>query len=150
MRVVIQRVLQSSVFVDNIQRAKIGPGLLVLLGIEAEDSVHDLEWLTKKIIQLRIFPDENQHMNLDIMTLDSPEILLISQFTLHASTKKGNRPSFIKAARPDVAIPLYEAFAEALSAKGIYVGTGVFGADMKVHLINDGPVTIIIDSKNKE
>ena len=150
MKVVIQRVLESSVFVDNRQHAKIGAGLLVLLGIEADDSVSDIEWLTKKIIQLRIFPDENQHMNLDITTLKSPEILLISQFTLHASTKKGNRPSFIKAARPNVAIPLYEAFAEVLRAKGISVGTGMFGADMKVHLINDGPVTIIIDSKNKE
>ena len=151
MRVVIQRVLESSVFVDKQQQAKIGPGLLVLLGIENNDTEKDIEWLTKKITQLRIFPDENQHMNLDITTQDSPEILLISQFTLHASTKKGNRPSYIRSAKPDFAIPIYESFKDALSTQVQKpIQSGVFGADMKVELRNDGPVTIIIESKQTE
>lgn len=150
MRVLIQRVAEASVTIEGQVKSAIGPGLLVLLGIETEDSAEDIDWLCKKIIQLRIFSDEEDKMNLSVMDIQG-QILVISQFTLHASTKKGNRPSYIKAARPDVAIPLYEQFVDHLSiALGQPVGTGEFGADMKVRLLNDGPVTIWIDSKSRE
>lgn len=150
MRVLIQRVAEASVTIEGQVKSAIGPGLLVLLGIETEDSAEDIDWLCKKIIQLRIFSDEEDKMNLSVMDIQG-QILVISQFTLHASTKKGNRPSYIKAARPDVAIPLYEQFVDQLSiALGQPVGTGEFGADMKVRLLNDGPVTIWIDSKSRE
>ncbi|MGH1435927.1 MAG: D-aminoacyl-tRNA deacylase [Lewinella sp.] len=150
MRVLIQRVTEASVTIEGNVKSAIGPGLLVLLGIENEDAVEDIDWLCKKIIQLRIFSDEEGKMNLSVLDTQG-QILVISQFTLHASTKKGNRPSYIKAARPEVAIPLYEQFIDRLSiALGQPVGTGEFGADMKVRLLNDGPVTIWIDSKNRE
>ncbi len=150
MRVVIQRVTQASVEIEGEIKGKIGNGLLVLLGIEEADTDEDIEWLCGKIARLRIFDDENGVMNLAITAVDG-EVLLISQFTLHASTKKGNRPSYIKAARPETAVPLYEKFKNRLE-KSVYkkVETGIFGAYMKVSLINDGPVTIIIDSKNRE
>lgn len=150
MRVVIQRVSEASVTVQKETVSAIGNGLLILLGVEANDTSVDADWLVKKIAQLRIFSDENGLMNKDILTTDG-EVLVISQFTLHAQYKKGNRPSFIKAARPDVAIPLYEYFVQQLSqAIAKPVATGVFGADMKVALVNDGPVTITMDSKNPE
>ena len=150
MRVLIQRVTEASVTIEGNVKSAIGPGLLVLLGIENEDAVEDIDWLCKKIIQLRIFSDEEGKMNLSVLDTQG-QILVISQFTLHASTKKGNRPSYIKAARLEVAIPLYEQFIDRLSiALGQPVGTGEFGADMKVRLLNDGPVTIWIDSKNRE
>lgn len=150
MRVLIQRVSEASVTIEGEVKSAIGPGLLVLLGIETEDNAEDIDWLCKKIIQLRIFSDEDDKMNLSVVDIGG-QILVISQFTLHASTKKGNRPSYIKAARPEVAIPLYEQFVDQLSiALGQPVGTGEFGADMKVRLLNDGPVTIWIDSKNRE
>lgn len=150
MRVLIQRVAEASVTIEGEVKSAIGPGLLILLGIETEDTTEDIEWLCKKIIQLRIFSDEEDKMNLSVQDIQG-QILVISQFTLHASTKKGNRPSYIKAARPEVAIPLYEQFVDQLSiALGQPVGTGEFGADMKVRLLNDGPVTIWIDSKNRE
>lgn len=150
MRVLIQRVLESSVKVDGKVKSEIGNGLMILLGIEDADNSEDIEWLTSKIINLRIFDDENGVMNKSI--LDSGgDILVVSQFTLHASTKKGNRPSYIKAAKPDISVPLYEYFCRILSDKlGKEVGTGEFGAYMEVALINDGPVTIWMDSKNKE
>jgi D-tyrosyl-tRNA(Tyr) deacylase len=149
MIVVIQRVSESSVKIDGTIKASIGNGLMILLGIEEADDREDIEWLSKKIVNLRIFPDENGVMNKCILDAGG-EILLISQFTLHASTKKGNRPSYIKAAKPDIAIPLYEQMISALELElGKPIGTGEFGADMKVSLINDGPVTIIIDSKNR-
>ncbi|WP_101688684.1 D-aminoacyl-tRNA deacylase [Dysgonomonas massiliensis] len=150
MRALIQRVSQASVTIDNKVKSKIGYGLLVLVGIEDADTEEDIEWLTAKIANLRIFDDENGVMN--ISAIDSnAQALVVSQFTLHASTKKGNRPSYIKASKPNIAIPLYEQFCKALSDKiGQNVQTGEFGADMKVQLINDGPVTIWIDSKNKE
>ncbi|MFD2034594.1 D-aminoacyl-tRNA deacylase [Belliella marina] len=149
MIVVIQRVSESSVKIDGKVKGKIGKGLLLLLGIEDADQQEDIEWLSKKIVNLRIFPDENEVMNRSILDIGG-EILLISQFTLHASTKKGNRPSYIKASKPDFAVPMYEKFIETLQ-KDLEkpIETGVFGADMKVALVNDGPVTIIIDSKNK-
>ncbi len=150
MRVLIQRVSEASVTIEGEVKSAIGPGLLVLLGIETEDNAEDIDWLCKKIIQLRIFSDEEGKMNLSVLDTQG-QIMVISQFTLHANTKKGNRPSYIKAARPEVAIPLYEQFVEQLSiALGHPVGTGEFGADMKVRLLNDGPVTIWIDSKNRE
>lgn len=150
MRVVIQRVKEASVTIDQQIKSKIDEGLLVLLGIEPDDSPEDIEWLSNKINKLRIFSDEEGLMNKSIQDI-SGSFLVVSQFTLHASTKKGNRPSYIKAAKPDVAIPLYEAFVDYLSKiSGLKVLTGTFGADMKVALINDGPVTIIIDSKTKE
>jgi D-tyrosyl-tRNA(Tyr) deacylase len=150
MRVVIQRVTESSVKISGEVKASIGKGLLVLLGIEEADDDTDIEWLCGKISRLRIFPDKNGVMNLSVMEAQG-EILLISQFTLHASTKKGNRPSYIKAAKPETAIPLYEKFILQLQKEtGRKIFTGEFGADMKVSLINDGPVTIIIDSKNSE
>jgi D-tyrosyl-tRNA(Tyr) deacylase len=150
MRIVIQRVSEASVVIDKSKVAAIDNGLVVLLGIVEDDTQDDIDWLCKKIVNLRIFPDENNVMNTSI--LDSKgDLILVSQFTLHASTKKGNRPSYIKAAKPDVAIPLYEEFINALQLElGKPIHTGEFGADMKVHLVNDGPVTIIIDSKNKE
>ena len=146
---VIQRVSESSVKIDGKIKAQIGLGLMVLLGIEDADGPEDIEWLSKKIVNLRIFPDENEVMNRSLLDVNG-DILLISQFTLHASTKKGNRPSYIKAAKPDVAIPIYEKMITALEAElGKSIGTGEFGADMKVSLINDGPVTIVMDTKNK-
>ncbi len=150
MKVVIQRVSQASVTIDGALKAAIGKGLLVLAGIEDADAAEDVHWLCNKICNLRIFNDEKGVMNVSVKE-NSGEILLVSQFTLHASTKKGNRPSYIKASKPPVAVPLYEAFIKQLELElGKPIGTGEFGADMQVALINDGPVTIIIDSKNKE
>ncbi len=150
MRVVIQRVAHASVAIDGQVHAAIGQGLLILLGIEHEDTAEDADWLAKKISALRIFNDEQGLMNLAINDMRG-EFLVVSQFTLHASTKKGNRPSFIRAARPEHAVPLYEYFASTLQqVAGLPVQTGVFGADMKVALLNDGPVTIYMDSKQKE
>lgn len=150
MRLVIQRVSNASVKVNEVMLSSIKRGLLILIGIEEADSQEDADWLAKKVTGMRIFEDEAQKMNNSILDIDG-EILVVSQFTLHASTKKGNRPSFIKAAKPDKAIPLYEYFVEALS-KNIKkpIQTGEFGAMMQVELINDGPVTILIDSKNRE
>lgn len=146
---VIQRVSESSVKIEGKIKAQIGLGLMILVGIEEADGPEDIEWLSKKIVNLRIFPDENEVMNRSLLDVNG-EILLISQFTLHASTKKGNRPSYIKAAKPDIAIPIYEKMIVALETElGKSIGTGVFGADMKVSLINDGPVTIVMDTKNK-
>lgn len=150
MRVVIQRVTNASVTVESKVVAEIQKGLLVFVGIEEADSQEDLDWLVTKITQLRIFNDENEVMNLSVQDIDG-DVLVVSQFTLHAATKKGNRPSYIKAAKPDIAIPMYERFVKALESKlGKKVPTGIFGADMKVLLLNDGPVTIQMDSKNKE
>ena len=150
MKVIIQRVSQASVTIDNNFIANIQTGLLVLLGIEDLDSHEDINWLVAKIINIRIFADENGVMNLSVKDIDG-EIIVVSQFTLHASTKKGNRPSYIKAAKSEIAIPLYEKFLAQMEIDfGKKVQTGVFGADMKVSLINDGPVTIQIDTKNKE
>jgi D-tyrosyl-tRNA(Tyr) deacylase len=150
MRVVIQRVSEASVAIGGQVKAAIGKGYMILLGIEEADTNQDADWLCKKIIGLRIFSDPEGKMNLDIKEVNG-EILLISQFTLHAQTKKGNRPSYIKAARPEQAIPLYEQFIRQLGTElGKPVFTGEFGADMKVALVNDGPVTILIDSKVKE
>ena len=149
MRVVIQRVSEASVTIDHKMKAEIGKGVLVLLGIEEEDSREDIAWLCGKISRLRIFNDENGVMNLSLLDVEG-DAIVVSQFTLHASTKKGNRPSYIKAARPETAIPLYEQFVGFLEKElGRKVGTGEFGADMKVALINDGPVTIMMDSKNR-
>jgi D-tyrosyl-tRNA(Tyr) deacylase len=146
---VIQRVSESSVRIDGKVKSEIGTGLLVLLGIEEADGREDIEWLAKKIVNLRIFPDEQEVMNKSLLDVGG-ELLLVSQFTLHASTKKGNRPSYIKAARPEVALPLYEQAINVFEAElGKAIGTGSFGADMKVSLINDGPVTIHMDTKNK-
>ncbi len=146
---VIQRVSESSVRIDGKIKSEIGTGLLVLLGIEEADGREDIEWLAKKIVNLRIFPDEQEVMNKSLLDVGG-ELLLISQFTLHASTKKGNRPSYIKAARPELALPLYEESIKILEVElGKSIGTGTFGADMKVSLINDGPVTIHMDTKNK-
>lgn len=150
MRVVIQRVSKAAVHIVGKPSQHIGSGLFLLVGIEPDDNATDIEWLTQKICKLRIFADEAGAMNLSVAEGDH-DMLVISQFTLHASTKKGNRPSFIKAARPEIAIPLYNAFvAELESTFGKPIKTGIFGADMQVELINDGPVTILIDSKNKE
>lgn len=150
MRTVIQRVTNASVTVEAKVVSEIQKGLLVFVGIEEADSQEDLDWLVTKITQLRIFNDENEVMNLSVQDIDG-DVLVVSQFTLHAATKKGNRPSYIKAAKPDFAIPMYERFVKALESKlGKKVPTGIFGADMKVLLLNDGPVTIQIDSKNKE
>ena len=150
MRVVIQRVTNASVTVESKVVSEIQKGLLVFVGIEEADSQEDLDWLVTKITQLRIFNDENEVMNLSVQDIDG-DVLVVSQFTLHAATKKGNRPSYIKAAKPDFAIPMYERFVKALESKlGKKVPTGIFGADMKVLLLNDGPVTIQMDSKNKE
>jgi D-aminoacyl-tRNA deacylase len=150
MRVIIQRVSSASVTIGGEVKSAIGDGFLILLGIETEDTREDADWLCGKIAQLRVFADENGQMNKDIKEKDGA-ILVVSQFTLHASYKKGNRPSFIKAARPEQAIPLYEYFNASLSEKsGKNVATGTFGADMKVALVNDGPVTIMMDSRNRE
>lgn len=150
MRIVIQRVLESSVTINGKVKSSIGRGLLILLGIEDADTDEDIKWLCQKIVNLRIFPDENEVMNKSILDTGG-DILLVSQFTLHASTKKGNRPSYIKASKPEFAIPMYEKFIAQLQQDlGKNIKTGEFGADMKVALINDGPVTIIIDSKNRE
>ncbi|MDB6024918.1 MAG: D-tyrosyl-tRNA(Tyr) deacylase [Verrucomicrobiales bacterium] len=150
MRAVIQRVSEAKVVIDSHSKGSIGRGLLVLLGIEDTDTAEDIEWLSGKIVRLRIFEDSNDVMNLSVQEATG-DILLISQFTLFASTKKGNRPSYIRAARPEIAIPLYEQFiARVTQDLGKTVQTGEFGADMKVSLTNDGPVTILIDSKNRE
>ena len=150
MRIVIQRVLESSVTINGKVKSYIGSGLLILLGIEDADTDEDIKWLCQKIVNLRIFPDENEVMNKSVLDTGG-DILLVSQFTLHASTKKGNRPSYIKASKPEFAIPMYEKFIKQLQQDlGKNIKTGEFGADMKVALINDGPVTIIIDSKNRE
>lgn len=150
MRLVLQRVSEASVSIDQKIKSAIGPGLLLLVGIESDDNQEDVEWLCKKIVQLRIFNDAEGKMNLSVQDIGG-DVLIISQFTLHAQCKKGNRPSFIKAARPELSIPLYEAFiAEMEKQLGKAVGSGIFGADMKVALINDGPVTILFDTKNKD
>jgi D-tyrosyl-tRNA(Tyr) deacylase len=150
MRAVIQRVSSASVQIQDHVKSRIGPGLLVLLGIEAADTAAEIPWLSGKIVRMRIFNDDAGLMNRSVQDVGG-EILLVSQFTLFASTKKGNRPSFSVAARPEQAIPLYEAFHQQLAADlGKPVHTGEFGADMKVHLVNDGPVTITIDSRNPE
>ena len=150
MRTVIQRVKYASVTIDGNLKSKIGKGLLILVGIEDRDTQEDIDWLCKKICALRIFDDENGVMNRSVTDIDG-EILVVSQFTLHASTKKGTRPSYIKASKPDFAIPMYEKFCDEMSINlGKQVQTGTFGADMKVKLLNDGPVTILIDSQNKE
>ncbi len=150
MKVVIQRVEQATVDINGLLKSKIGSGLLIFLGIEESDNQEDIEWLCSKISKLRIFNDSNGLMNISIKEIDG-EIMVISQFTLHASTKKGNRPSFIRAAKPEQAIPLYQDFIISLEKElGKPVKTGEFGAMMKISLLNDGPVTIIIDTKNKE
>ena len=150
MKVVIQRVSKCSVISDGEKTAEIGWGLLVLVGIVDEDAKDDIDWLVNKIVNLRIFPDEEGVMNKSVLEFGG-DIVVVSQFTLHASTKKGNRPSYIKAAKPEIAIPLYEAFVTEVENKlGKKIQTGRFGADMKVELLNDGPVTIIIDTKNRE
>ena len=150
MRAVIQRVTRASVTIEGKVHAAIHDGLLVLLGIEDADTFEDIEWLSGKIADLRIFNDNNGVMNISIKEIDG-EILLISQFTLHASTKKGNRPSYIKASKPDIAISLYEKMIQQLSIDmDKIIKTGIFGADMKVELLNDGPVTILFDTKNRE
>ena len=150
MRVVIQKVTQASVSIENQIVASIDKGLLVLVGIEDGDTNEDIAWLSSKIVNLRVFDDDNRVMNLSVKEVGG-EVLIVSQFTLHASTKKGNRPSYIKAARPEVAIPIYEAFIKQVeSLLGKRVPTGQFGAMMQVSLCNDGPVTILMDTKNKE
>ncbi len=150
MRTVIQRVSRASVSINKQKKSEIGPGLLVLLGIEESDDQNDIEWLCSKIVQLRIFNDSNDIMNLSVLDTHG-SIMVISQFTLHAKTKKGNRPSYIRAAHPDIAITIYKSFISRLSVLlGKDVATGEFGAMMQVELVNDGPVTIIIDSKEKE
>jgi len=150
MRVVLQRVSQASVTVEGNKTADIQKGLLVLVGIEGADTHEDIDWLVGKIIKMRIFGDENDVMNCSVQDIDG-EIIVVSQFTLHASTKKGNRPSYIKASKPEFAIPMYENFVKSLEKEfNKKVQTGIFGADMKVSLLNDGPVTILIDSKNRE
>ena len=150
MRTVIQRVSHASVTIDGVVKSAIRKGLLVLVGVEDADAEEDIQWLCKKIVGLRVFDDEQGVMNKNIQDAGG-DILVISQFTLFASTKKGNRPSYIRAAKPDISVPLYEKFCEELSiALGKPVGTGEFGADMKVELLNDGPVTICMDTKNKE
>ncbi|MFD2564259.1 D-aminoacyl-tRNA deacylase [Aquimarina rubra] len=150
MRAVIQRVSKASVEVEGEKVSQIARGLLILIGIEQEDTHEDIMWLTGKIGKLRIFADDNGIMNKSVKDIDG-EAIVVSQFTLHASTRKGNRPSYVKAAKPEIAIPMYEKFVKQLELElGKNIGTGVFGADMKVSLLNDGPVTIIIDTKNRE
>ncbi len=150
MRIVIQRVSHASVTIEGVCKSAIQKGFMILVGIEDADTQEDADWLCKKVINLRVFDDENGVMNKSILEAGG-DILVISQFTLHASTKKGNRPSYIRAAKPDIAIPMYDYFCQVLSeGLGKSVGTGEFGADMKVELLNDGPVTICIDTKNKE
>jgi len=150
MRLVIQRVSRASVTIGGVLKSEIGKGLMILLGVEDADNEEDVEWLCQKVTKLRIFEDENEAMNLDINQVGG-EFLVVSQFTLHAMTKKGNRPSFIRASKPEHAVPLYESFLKRLAEiSGLPVKCGEFGANMQVELINDGPVTILIDSKNKE
>ena len=150
MRIVIQRVSHASVTIDGVCKSSIKEGFMILVGIENADTQEDADWLCKKIVNLRVFDDENGVMNKSILDVNG-NILVVSQFTLHASYKKGNRPSYIYAAKPDIAIPLYEYFCQALTtALGKEIGTGEFGADMKVELLNNGPVTICMDTKNKE
>ena len=150
MKTVIQRVSSASVTIDGNIVSQIKTGLLILVGIENEDTTEDIDWLSKKIVNLRIFNDENDVMNKSLIDING-DAIVVSQFTLHASTKKGNRPSYIKAAKPDIAIPLYQKFVSTIEDQlNKKVGTGVFGADMKVALVNDGPVTILIDSKLRE
>ncbi len=150
MRVVIQRVSEASVKVDGHITGAIHKGLLVLIGVEDADTKEDIEWISSKIVNLRIFDDTAGVMNLSVKDIDG-EVLLVSQFTLHAATKKGNRPSYIKASKPDIAVPMYEDLIDQLKHDlGKEITTGIFGADMKVQLLNDGPVTIVMDSKNKE
>jgi D-tyrosyl-tRNA(Tyr) deacylase len=150
MRVVIQRTKEASVTVEGVVTGAIQKGLMVLVGIENADSAEDIEWLAGKIVNMRIFDDAHGVMNLSLKEVGG-DLLLVSQFTLHARTKKGNRPSYIAAAKPDIAIPLYEAFIKQLQLElGKTIATGIFGADMKVQLLNDGPVTILVDTKNKE
>ena len=150
MRAVVQRVSEASVAIEGQTRAAIKRGLLVLLGVEEADTAEDIEWLSGKLVRLRVFPDEQGVMNRSVQETGG-DIIVVSQFTLHASTKKGNRPSYSRAARPEVAIPLYESFVKRLAADlGRPVQTGEFGADMKVRLVNDGPVTIVIDTKARE
>ena len=150
MRTIIQRVNSSSVYIDGEIFGKINEGLLVLVGFEMADNEEDIQWLVNKIIRLRIFGDKNGKMNLSVQDIGG-EILIVSQFTLHASTKKGNRPSYIKSAKPEISIPLYEKFVEKMKSTSVKkVATGRFGADMKIHIENDGPVTIFIDTKIKE
>jgi len=149
-KAVIQRVSQSSVTINGQVVAQIQNGLLVLIGIEDADNQEDINWLSSKIVGLRIFPDNNNVMNLSLKDIDG-DLIVVSQFTLHAATKKGNRPSYIKASKPEIAIPLYESFVQQMELElGKKIQTGQFGADMKVSLVNDGPVTILIDTKNKE
>ena len=150
MRLLIQRVAEASVYIESKMKSSINKGLLIFVGIINEDTKDDIEFLVKKVVNLRIFDDENRVMNKSLLDIGA-EVLVVSQFTLHASTKKGNRPSYIRAAKPDVSIPLYEEFCKALARQlNGNIKTGEFGADMKVKLINDGPVTIWIDSKNRE
>ena len=149
MRLVLQRVKKASVFVDNKVVGKIGLGLLVLLGVEQNDDKEDLLWLMKKLLGVRVFSDDNGKMNLSLKQVNG-SVLVVSQFTLHASTKKGNRPSYMNAAEPKKANEFYEEFILQIKNEGVQVQTGVFGANMQVELINDGPVTIVLDSKNKE
>ena len=150
MRLVIQRVAHASVTIEGALKSKIGSGLLILVGIEDADTDADINWLAQKVVNLRIFDDENGVMNRSVIDVDG-EILIVSQFTLHAMTAKGNRPSYIRASKPDFAIPMYEKFCAKVSELlGKEVGTGRFGADMKVELLNDGPVTILIDSQRRE
>jgi D-tyrosyl-tRNA(Tyr) deacylase len=148
MRILLQRVSEASVKIEGKINGQIDQGLLLLVGICAEDNQDDIDWLIQKIVNMRIFSDENGKMNLSIQDIQG-QILVISQFTLHASTRKGNRPSFIEAARPEIAIPLYENFITQLKLSNLNIQTGIFGADMKVSLVNDGPVTIWLDSKYK-
>jgi D-tyrosyl-tRNA(Tyr) deacylase len=149
MRIILQRVKEASVTIEGKIKAQIEQGLLLLVGIEQEDEQEDIDWLCKKVLDLRIFSDNEGKMNRSVRDIDG-DLIVVSQFTLHANIKKGTRPSFIKAARPEIAIPLYENFVQAIeSSLGKKVGTGQFGADMKVALLNDGPVTIILDSKNR-
>lgn len=150
MKAVLQRVSEASVTIECNKAADIKTGLLVLVGVEDADTQEDIEWLAAKIVKLRIFSDANGLMNLSVQDING-DVIVVSQFTLHAATKKGNRPSYIKAAKPDVAIPIYESFVKQMEKElGKEIQTGEFGADMKVSLLNDGPVTIIIDTKNKE
>lgn len=149
MRIILQRVKEASVTIEGKINAQIEQGLLLLVGIEPEDQQEDIDWLCKKVLNLRIFSDDEGKMNLSVRDVDG-DLIVVSQFTLHANVKKGTRPSFIKAARPEIAIPLYQNFVQTVEKNlGKKVGTGEFGADMKVALINDGPVTIILDSKNR-
>jgi D-tyrosyl-tRNA(Tyr) deacylase len=150
MKAVIQRVSKASVTIEEKIHSQIGDGLLVLLGIEDADTMEDIAWLSSKIVNLRIFDDENGIMNVSVKDVNG-DILVVSQFTLHASTKKGNRPSYIRASKPEIAIPLYEKFILQLKSDlGKMVYTGIFGAEMKVELLNDGPVTIVVDTRNRE